>query len=113
MQFSFSEKLHSKGSKNGIKWYISFIIVVAAIIVVLFVAYAVIFCRRRWLGNRKTESSPDILDTNQGPVYDEVDLKNLAQNHYESPGGTANYGYSNYAELDKVRDAGNTYQSLK
>lgn len=113
MEFSFSEKLHSKGSNDGPEWYVSFIIVVAAIIVALFVAYAVIYCRRRWLGNRKCESSPDVQNTNQDPVYEEIDLKKLAQNRYESPRGVANDGCSNYAELGKAGDAENTYQPLK
>ena len=43
---------------------------------------------------RKTESSPDVQDVNQDPIYEEVDLKNWAQNHYESPEGIANYDYS-------------------
>ena len=90
-----------------------FIIFVAGTISGIFVVCVMIYSRRRWLRKRQSESSPAVPGTNQSPDYEEVDLKNLVQNKYVSPRGAANDGYSNYADLDKPGDAGNTYQSLK
>ncbi|XP_028407297.1 deleted in malignant brain tumors 1 protein-like [Dendronephthya gigantea] len=112
---STRERSPSKDSKGGTEWYIPFIIVVAVIIILLCVAYAVVYYRRRWLGNRNAGSSTGAQDTNadQVKVYEEVDLKNLAKHRYQSPGDAVKDDYSSYAELDKSRDTGNTYQSLK
>ena len=87
-------------------------IFMAGIIVGIFVVCVLIYFRRRWLRKRPTESSSNVQDANQDPAYDVVDLKNLAQNYYESERGSANDGYSNYADLSKNREAENTYQSL-
>ncbi|XP_028407291.1 deleted in malignant brain tumors 1 protein-like [Dendronephthya gigantea] len=89
------EKSHSKRSKDGTKWYISLIIVVAVIIVVLCVAYAVVYCRRRWLGNRNGGSSTGVQDTNADQIYEEIDLKIVPQKFcYQSPKGSVSDGYS-------------------
>ncbi|XP_028407328.1 deleted in malignant brain tumors 1 protein-like isoform X2 [Dendronephthya gigantea] len=103
----------SKGTKDEMEWYISFIIAMAVIIVVFCVAYAVVYYRRRWLENRNAGSSTGVHDTNAGEIYEEVNLKDLARNRYQSPGDAVKDDYSSYAQLDKVRDAENTYQSLK
>ncbi|XP_028407325.1 deleted in malignant brain tumors 1 protein-like isoform X2 [Dendronephthya gigantea] len=101
----FSEKTHPKNSKGGTEWYVSLIIVVAVIIVVLCVAYVVVYYRWRRFG--KAELSADVQDTNPVPTCEEVDLKNFAQNRYQSPKGAVNDGYSSYADLAKARDADN------
>ena len=88
-------------------------IFMAGIIVGIFVVCVLIYFRPRWLRKRPTESTSNVQDANQDPVYDVVDLKSMAQNYYESERGSANNGgYSNYADLSKEKEAENTYQSL-
>ena len=93
---------------------------VCGIVIGILFSYFVWFSHRRWLRKEKPESKtgqPAAQRNEIDPTYQELDLSKMAaEDNYQSLRGNNDAGNSNdttYTELNKIRDAENTYQSLK
>ncbi|XP_028399355.1 hemicentin-1-like [Dendronephthya gigantea] len=108
---------------SGTEWHVIVITLGSGMIVgVLLTAFA-LYSHRKWFRNKKPKLTPEAQVTaDDQATYQELDLTKMnRENNYQSLRGNAarNYAVSNeeaeeacYAELNKIRDAENNYQSL-